>query len=71
MLEQGLTLTIVGMLVVFSFLALLVAVMTILSAIIRRFFPEQEAVPAAGKKALYHTKLAIALAAAKAQQKNR
>lgn len=42
MLLQGLTLTIIGMLVVFLILILLVVVMKLLSAAVFRFFPEKE-----------------------------
>ncbi len=41
MLLQGLTLTVVGMSVVFVFLTLLVVAMKLLSIIIPRYFPEQ------------------------------
>lgn len=40
MLQQGLTLTIVGMGVVFTFLALLVIVMKLMSAFIPKYFPD-------------------------------
>jgi len=39
---QGLVLTVVGMAVVFSFLALLVVLMSVLSSVVTRFFPEPE-----------------------------
>lgn len=42
MLLQGVTLTIIGMLVVFLILILLVVAMKILSAVTFRFFPERE-----------------------------
>ena len=42
MVAQGLVLTVVGMAVVFSFLALLVVLMSILSAVVTRYFPEPE-----------------------------
>lgn len=38
----GWTITLVGMLVVFSFLALLVICSKVMSAIVLRFFPEEE-----------------------------
>ena len=40
MLQQGLTLTIVGMGVVFTFLTLLVIVMKLMSAFIPKYFPD-------------------------------
>ena len=42
MVAQGLVLTVVGMAVVFSFLTLLVILMSILSAVVLRYFPEPE-----------------------------
>ncbi len=44
MLFQGLTLTIVGMSVVFIFLTLLVLAMKLFSAIILKYFPDQPSV---------------------------
>ena len=82
MLLQGLTITVVGMSVVFIFLALLVIGMKLLSTIIPRFFPEQlplqrkvsesspkvpeTAAPAAGDNA----EIAAALAAISVFSKN-
>ena len=43
MLLQGLTLTIVGMSVVFIFLTIMVIVMTIMSAFIPKYFPDATA----------------------------
>ena len=43
MLLQGLTLTIVGMGVVFTFLAILVIVMKLMSAFIPKYFPDDNA----------------------------
>ncbi|MCD6397688.1 MAG: OadG family protein [Spirochaetaceae bacterium] len=40
MLIQGLTLTVVGMTVVFSFLTILVFVMLLMSAILPKYFPD-------------------------------
>lgn len=45
MLLQGLTLTIVGMSVVFIFLTLLVFTMKLLAIIVPKFFPEQGSLP--------------------------
>lgn len=42
MIEQGLTLMIVGMAVVFVLLLLLVYVMKLLSFVVNRYFPEKE-----------------------------
>jgi oxaloacetate decarboxylase gamma subunit len=49
-IEQGLTLMVIGMGVVFTFLVLLVFVTQSLSAIIRKFFPEKEKPAATAKR---------------------
>lgn len=68
MLIQGLTLTIIGMLVVFIILVLLVFVMKLLSAIVFRYFPEPEE-PAAALQSAGNVEIAVAIAAAYAQKK--
>ena len=67
MVLQGLSLTIIGMSVVFVFLALLVVIMFILSGVINRFFPEKEE-PQKVKtvKDKNNTEIAVAIAAVKA-----
>lgn len=44
MLLQGLTLTIVGMSVVFIFLTILVFIMTLMSAFIPKYFPDEKSI---------------------------
>jgi len=66
MLNQGITLMIVGMATVFSFLILLVLVMTLSALIIQRFFPEKTSFDKAGKRP-GRLKIALAIAAAKAK----
>ncbi len=65
MVAQGLVLTVVGMTVVFSFLALLVILMTVLSTVVTRYFPEPVAVVAesSGSK---DAEIAAVIAAVKA-----
>ena len=60
---QGLTLTIIGMMVVFIILILLVFVMKLLSAVVFRFFPEPEE-PAAPQISGGSAEIAVAIAAA-------
>ena len=67
MLIQGLTLTIIGMLVVFSILVLLVFVMKLLSAIVFRFFPEPEE-PVKPQQSAGNVEIAVAVAAAYAKK---
>jgi sodium pump decarboxylase gamma subunit len=66
-LLQGVTLTIIGMLVVFIILILLVFAMKALSAIVFRFFPEPEEpeMPASGGGS---SEIAAAIAAAYMQR---
>ena len=65
MVAQGLVLTVVGMSVVFSFLALLVVLMSILSAVVNRYFPEpeKEVVESSGSR---DAEIAAVIAAVKA-----
>lgn len=67
MLVQGLTLTIIGMLVVFLILILLVFVMKLLSAVVFRFFPEPEE-PVQPQQSAGNVEIAVAIAAAYAKQ---
>ena len=69
MLIQGLTLTIIGMLVVFSILLLLVFVMKLLSAIVFRFFPEPEE-PSTPQVSSGNPEIAVAIAAAYSMQRH-
>ena len=64
---NGLIVTIVGMSVVFLFLALLVILSTLMSKIVLKFFPEQEkpAAPAV-RKSSADAEIAVAIAAVKA-----
>jgi oxaloacetate decarboxylase (Na+ extruding) subunit gamma len=66
-LVQGLTLTIIGMLVVFIILILLVFVMKLLSAVVFRFFPEPE-VPVQPQQSAGNVEIAVAIAAAYAKK---
>lgn len=65
MVAQGLVLTVVGMAVVFSFLALLVVLMSILSSVVTRYFPEpeKEVVESSGSR---DAEIAAVIAAVKA-----
>ncbi len=67
MLVQGLTLTIIGMLVVFLILILLVFVMKLLSAVVFRFFPEPEE-PIQPQQSAGNVEIAVAIAAAYAKK---
>lgn len=67
MLVQGLTLTIIGMLVVFLILILLVFVMKLLSAVVFRFFPEPEE-PVQARQSAGNVEIAVAIAAAYAKK---
>lgn len=64
---QGLTLTIIGMLVVFIILILLVFVMKLLSAVVFRFFPEPEE-PVTPVVSGGNAEIAVAVAAAYAMK---
>lgn len=64
MILQGLTLTIIGMLVVFLILILLVLVMKLLSAVVFRYFPE----PEEPLQAVDNREIAVAIAAAYHEQ---
>ena len=66
MILDGLTLTVVGMLVVFSFLTLIVFAMRVMSGAILRYFPEEEA-PAPVRAGADDAEIAVAIAAAKAR----
>lgn len=70
MIFQGLTLTIIGMLVVFLILVLLVLVMKLLSAIVFRYFPDPEVPTGAQLQPRGNPEIAAAIAAVYAQ-KNR
>lgn len=68
---MGLTITLVGMLVVFFFLALIVVVMNLMSGIILKFFPEKEEPQTAAKgKSDNLAEIALAVAAAQAAAKS-
>ena len=67
MLVQGLTLTVIGMLVVFSILILLVFTMKLLSSVVFRFFPEPE-VPVQAQQSAGNIEIAVAIAAAYAKK---
>ena len=54
LIEQGSSLMLYGMGVVFVFLALLVLMIFVMSSVIRRFFPEPEASAAVGVGATAH-----------------
>jgi oxaloacetate decarboxylase (Na+ extruding) subunit gamma len=64
-IAQGLVLTVVGMTVVFLFLALLVILMTVLSAVVTRYFPEpvMDVAESSGSK---NAEIAAVIAAVKA-----
>ena len=69
MIIDGLTLTVIGMSVVFLFLILLVFVMKLLSFVVHKYFPEKEVlVPAAAGAG--NAEIAAAIAAAAAFQKH-
>ncbi|MFO7849112.1 MAG: OadG family transporter subunit [Spirochaetia bacterium] len=70
MIFQGLTLTIIGMLVVFLILILLVAVMKLMSAVVFRYFPEPEKPVQSAQQTTGTQEVAVAIATAYAQ-KNR
>ncbi|MCF7953705.1 MAG: OadG family protein [Spirochaetales bacterium] len=65
-IEQGLTLMLIGMAVVFTFLILLVLVMKVLSAFVQKYFPEKEKPVAAARPAASNKDAEIAAAAAAA-----
>ncbi len=65
MILEGVTLTIIGMIVVFVFLTLLVVVMQILSAFVQRFMPEPVK-PVRVQAGAQHPEIAAALAAVSA-----
>ncbi|MDC7219616.1 MAG: OadG family protein [Spirochaetales bacterium] len=68
----GLTITLVGMLVVFCFLALLVVCSRLMSALIVKFFPEAEESQAPVKRSAGSPEadIAVAIAAVKAFTKS-
>ncbi|MDC7222490.1 MAG: OadG family protein [Spirochaetales bacterium] len=68
----GLTITLVGMLVVFCFLALLVVCSRLMSAIITKFFPEEEETEAPVRRTVGSgdADVAVAIAAVKAFTKS-
>lgn len=55
MMSAGVELMIIGMSVVFSFLALLVIMVNIMTWVIYRFFPEQPVIPPAVSASTSHT----------------
>jgi sodium pump decarboxylase gamma subunit len=69
MLNQGLTLTIAGMATVFSFLVLLVIVMSQCSRIILHFVSDKIEEPSPGKKIKTDDSVKIAIAIAAAARK--
>ncbi|MFP4363973.1 MAG: OadG family protein [Spirochaetia bacterium] len=70
MVLQGLSLTIIGMSVVFVFLTLLIAIMVLLSAIVNRFFPEKEEPKKIKSGRDNNTEIAVAIAVVKACNKS-
>lgn len=65
MIAEGLTLTIVGMAIVFVFLILLVLVINLLSMVVLKYFPEKAPeLPKAARR--NDSEIAVALAAVKA-----
>jgi oxaloacetate decarboxylase gamma subunit len=68
----GLTITLVGMLVVFSFLALLVICSRLMSAVVMKFFPEAEEPVAKVRRVAgsADADVAVAIAAVKAFTKS-
>ena len=69
MILDGLTLTVIGMSVVFVFLMLLVFFMQLLSVVVTKFFPEKEVpVAKAASPVAGDTEIAVAIAAAYRQQ---
>jgi len=67
-MELGWIITGVGMLVVFSFLALIVVIMNLMSSVVLKFFPEkEEPVKQSKVKSDNLAEVAIAIAAARAQ----
>jgi sodium pump decarboxylase gamma subunit len=68
MLNQGLTLTFAGMATVFSFLILLVLIMSLSSRIILRFFPEKTQIQPPKRTSKPKMDIAIAIAVAKAKK---
>lgn len=71
MLDQGLTLTIAGMATVFSFLILLVLIMSLSSRITLRFFPEKNQLQPSRRINKPEIDIAIAIAAVKARKEGR
>ncbi|WP_028972724.1 OadG family protein [Spirochaeta cellobiosiphila] len=68
-INLGLTLTVVGMTTVFSFLVLLVLIMSVSSTIIQRFFPEKTNLDINEKKTNdKKVKIALAIAVSKAKE---
>lgn len=67
MLAEAVTLTVIGMTVVFAFLILLVVTMSTLSFLVRRFSPVVEGPVAGGSSMDLAVAVAVAFARAKAQ----
>jgi oxaloacetate decarboxylase (Na+ extruding) subunit gamma len=65
-IEQGLTLMVVGMAVVFSLLVLLVYVMKLLSFVVQRYFPDKEEVIKPKTQGAGEAEIMAAIAAAAA-----
>lgn len=61
----GLVITIIGMLVVFGFLAIIVVQTQIMSGIVLKFFPEKEEVAPVQRAQSNDAEIAIAIAAVK------
>jgi len=70
MIMQGLTTTVVGMLVVFCFLALLVIAMSTMSKIVLKYFPEKEVPVKKTNKASNDSEIAAVIAAVTAYTKS-
>jgi oxaloacetate decarboxylase (Na+ extruding) subunit gamma len=68
MIFKGLTLTIIGMSVVFFILILLVIVMKLLSAVVFRYFPEPEEKPKSPGGRAGSQEIAVAIAAVYARK---
>ncbi len=66
-MAEGFIVTILGMVFVFSFLTLLVVLMTTMSHIIVKYFPEKEEISQPKKVSSPEIEIAIALAVAKSK----
>jgi len=71
MLNQGLTLTLAGMATVFSFLVLLVLVMSLSSRVILRFARDEEPVRSVSKRKNSDPEISVVIAAAAAAAKKK